>query len=104
MNLLEFPFDAQVIPIEFVSDSFPSDCIEFRVKAQHDLVKDLDGGVFLDGAIAERTFPAFKFDGISLSYHDRQYAHLSHYSYSSSYGVLSLKIHCSRDPYYYLYR
>jgi hypothetical protein len=104
MNLLEFPFDAQVIPIELVSDSFPADCIEFRVRMQRDRVKDLEGGVFLDQAVAERTFPAFNFDGIALTYHIREYAHLAHYSYSSAYGVLSLKIHCSRDPYYYLYR
>ena len=104
MNLLEFPFDAQVIPIELVSDSFPSDCIEYRVKTQGDLIEDLKGGVFLDQAIAENTFPAFKFDGISISYHNREYAHLGHYSYSNSYGVLSLRIHCSRDPNYYLYR
>jgi hypothetical protein len=104
MNLLEFPFDCQTIPLEFMSDSFSSEHIEFRVRMASDPVQDLDSGVFLDKQLAQDSFPAFRFTGVSISLRIRDYAHLRHYSYCSKYGLLTLNVQCSRDPHYYIYR
>lgn len=104
MNLLEFPFDHQCLPVEFMSDIFSSESIKYHVRMTSDPVKDLESCIFLDHAMAQESFPSFRFTGVKISLRIRNYAHLAHHSYCSKYGLLTLHVDCSRDPYYYIYR
>ena len=46
-----------------------------------------------------------RFTGISFASEERDYAYLRHYSCQNSrYQIVSLRLHCTRDPTYYVFR
>ena len=48
---------------------------------------------------------AFRFTGISFDQEIRDYNYLNHYSgHVSEFAIVSLRLHCTRDPTYYIFR